>query len=193
MWGRTLVGAGPARENSAMLTLTNHWVDQARKVPSPNFNARPDPEDISLVVIHNISLPPEEFGGPQVEAFFQNRLDPSEHPYFEEIRDLKVSSHFLIRRDGELVQFVACDQRAWHAGVSRWRDRDNCNDFALGIELEGADHIPFEDAQYRSLRALLDALIAHYPRLSNDAITGHEHIAPGRKTDPGPAFDWTRL
>ncbi|MAD71686.1 MAG: 1,6-anhydro-N-acetylmuramyl-L-alanine amidase AmpD [Alcanivorax sp.] len=176
-----------------MLTLTNHWVDQARKVPSPNFNARPDPEDISLVVIHNISLPPEEFGGPQVEAFFQNRLDPSEHPYFEEIRDLKVSSHFLIRRDGELVQFVACDQRAWHAGVSRWRDRDNCNDFALGIELEGADHIPFEDAQYRSLRDLLDTLIAHYPGLSEDTITGHEHIAPGRKTDPGPAFDWTRL
>ncbi|MBF1800771.1 1,6-anhydro-N-acetylmuramyl-L-alanine amidase AmpD [Alloalcanivorax profundimaris] len=176
-----------------MLTLTDHWIDQARRVPSPNFNERPDPDDIALVVIHNISLPPERFGGAHIEAFFQNRLDPDADPYFQTIRDLKVSSHFLIRRDGELVQFVACDRRAWHAGVSSWRGRDNCNDFALGIELEGADHIPYEEAQYRRLNALLDALIAHYPRLSRDTITGHEHIAPGRKTDPGPAFDWSRL
>ncbi|MFP1682476.1 1,6-anhydro-N-acetylmuramyl-L-alanine amidase AmpD [Alloalcanivorax sp. C16-1] len=176
-----------------MLTLTDHWIDQARRVPSPNFNARPDPEDIALVVIHNISLPPERFGGPWIEAFFQNRLDPDADPYFQTLRDLKVSSHFLIRRDGELVQFVACDRRAWHAGVSRWRGRDNCNDFSLGIELEGADRIPYQDAQYRCLNALLDVLIAHYPRLSRDTLTGHEHIAPGRKTDPGPAFDWTRL
>lgn len=176
-----------------MLTLTDHWIDQARRVPSPNFNERPDPEDIALVVIHNISLPPERFGGPWIEAFFQNRLDPDADPYFQTLRDLKVSSHFLIRRDGELVQFVACDRRAWHAGVSRWRGRDNCNDFSLGIELEGADRIPYEDAQYRSLNALLDTLIAHYPKLSRDTLTGHEHIAPGRKTDPGPAFDWARL
>ncbi|MBF5056191.1 N-acetyl-anhydromuranmyl-L-alanine amidase [Alcanivorax sp. 521-1] len=176
-----------------MLTLTDHWIDQARRVPSPNFNERPDPDDIALVVIHNISLPPERFGGAHIEAFFQNRLDPDADPYFQTIRDLKVSSHFLIRRDGELVQFVACDRRAWHAGVSSWRGRDNCNDFALGIELEGADHIPYEEAQYRRLNALLDALIAHYPGLSRDTITGHEHIAPGRKTDPGPAFDWSRL
>ncbi|MCU5787326.1 1,6-anhydro-N-acetylmuramyl-L-alanine amidase AmpD [Alloalcanivorax marinus] len=176
-----------------MLTLTDHWIDQARRVPSPNFNERPDPEDIALVVIHNISLPPERFGGPWIEAFFQNRLDPDADPYFQTLRDLKVSSHFLIRRDGELVQFVACDRRAWHAGVSRWRGRDNCNDFSLGIELEGADRIPYEDAQYRRLNALLDALIAHYPKLSRDTLTGHEHIAPGRKTDPGPAFDWARL
>ncbi|MFP1679546.1 1,6-anhydro-N-acetylmuramyl-L-alanine amidase AmpD [Alloalcanivorax sp. C16-2] len=176
-----------------MLTLTDHWIDQARRVPSPNFNERPDPDDLALVVIHNISLPPERFGGAHIEAFFQNRLDPDAHPYFQTIRDLKVSSHFLIRRDGELVQFVACDRRAWHAGVSSWRGRDNCNDFALGIELEGADHIPYEEAQYRRLNALLDTLIAHYPGLSRDTITGHEHIAPGRKTDPGPAFDWSRL
>ena len=176
-----------------MLTFTDHWIDQARRVPSPNFNERPDPDDIALVVIHNISLPPERFGGPHIEAFFQNRLDPGAHPYFQEIRDLKVSSHFLIRRDGELVQFVACDRRAWHAGVSSWRGRDNCNDFALGIEMEGADRIPFEDAQYQRLSELLAALYEHYPRLSRDTVTGHENIAPGRKTDPGPAFDWTRL
>lgn len=176
-----------------MLTLTDHWIDQARRAPSPNHNQRPDPDGIALVVVHNISLPPERFGGPQIEAFFQNRLDCDAHPYFDRLRDLRVSSHFLIRRDGELVQFVPCDQRAWHAGVSQWRGRDNCNDFSLGIELEGADEIPYEDAQYRALAELIATLIAAYPGLSTDTITGHEHIAPGRKTDPGPAFDWRRL
>lgn len=177
----------------AMFSLTDHWVDQARRVPSPNHNCRPDPGDIALVVVHNISLPPRQFGGPQIEAFFQNRLDCDAHPYFEQLRELRVSSHFLIRRDGELVQFVPCDRRAWHAGVSQWRGRDNCNDFSLGIELEGADDIPYEDGQYRALAGLITALIAAYPGLSTDTITGHEQIAPGRKTDPGPAFDWRRL
>lgn len=176
-----------------MLTLTDHWIDQARRVPSPNFNERPDPADIALVVIHNISLPPGRFGGPWIEALFQNRLDPAVDPYFQGIADLRVSSHFLIRRDGELVQFVASDRRAWHAGVSHWRGRDNCNDFSLGIELEGADRIPYQDAQYQRLNQLLATLIAHYPKLSRDTLAGHEDIAPGRKTDPGPAFDWHRL
>lgn len=176
-----------------MLTLTDHWIDQARHAPSPNHNARPDPDDIALLVIHNISLPPGQFGGPHIEALFQNRLDASLHPYFQEIAGLRVSSHFLIRRDGEPVQFVACDRRAWHAGVSAWHGRENCNDFSIGIELEGADTMAYEDAQYRSLQALLRTLIAAYPRLGTDTITGHEHIAPGRKTDPGPAFDWLRL
>lgn len=176
-----------------MLTFTDHWIDQARRVPSPNHNQRPDPNDIALVVVHNISLPPERFGGPWIEALFQNRLDCDAHPYFDRLRDLRVSSHFLIRRDGELVQFVPGDQRAWHAGVSQWQGRDNCNDFSLGIELEGADDIPYDDAQYRALAELIATLIAAYPGLSTDTITGHEHIAPGRKTDPGPAFDWIRL
>ncbi|WOA30527.1 1,6-anhydro-N-acetylmuramyl-L-alanine amidase AmpD [Alloalcanivorax xenomutans] len=174
-------------------TLQEHWVEQARKVPSPNFNARPDPDDIGLIVLHNISLPPGQFGGPHIEALFQNRLDHDAHPYFEGLRDLRVSAHFLIRRDGELVQFVACDQRAWHAGASSWRGRDNCNDYALGIELEGCDDQVFDERQYAALKPLLAALIRHYPRLSRDTITGHEHIAPGRKTDPGPCFDWARI
>lgn len=176
-----------------MLSITNHWLDQARKVPSPNCNDRPDAEDISLLVVHNISLPPGQFGGPQIEALFRNRLDGDAHPYFERLRDLRVSSHFLIRRDGELVQFVACDKRAWHAGVSHWQGRDNCNDFALGVELEGTDDLPYEDAQYEALSTLTRLLLETYPRLSRDTITGHQHIAPGRKTDPGPAFDWPRL
>ena len=176
-----------------MLSLTDHWIDQARRVPSPNHNERPDPDDIGLVVVHNISLPPEQFGGERIEAFFQNRLDCDVHPYFDRLRELRVSSHFLIRRDGELVQFVPCDKRAWHAGVSRWQGRDNCNDFSLGIELEGADEIPYEDAQYRTLAELVGTLIAAYSRLSTETVTGHQHIAPGRKTDPGPAFDWARL
>lgn len=174
-------------------TLQRHWVEQARKVPSPNFNARPDPDDIGLIVLHNISLPPGQFGGPHIEALFQNRLDHEAHPYFEGLRDLRVSAHFLIRRDGELVQFVACDQRAWHAGASSWRGRDNCNDYALGIELEGCDDQAFDERQYAALKPLLAALIRDYPRLSRDTITGHEHIAPGRKTDPGPCFDWARI
>ncbi|ASK34835.1 N-acetylmuramoyl-L-alanine amidase [Alcanivorax sp. N3-2A] len=176
-----------------MLTLTDHWIDQARRVPSPNHNERPDPDDIALLVVHNISLPPGRFGGPEIEAFFQNRLDCQAHPYFEQLREVRVSSHFLIRRDGELVQFVPCHRRAWHAGVSHWNGRDNCNDFSIGIELEGTDTLAYDARQYRALNLLLETLMAAYPKLSRHTVTGHQQIAPGRKTDPGPAFDWSRL
>jgi AmpD protein len=141
-------------------------------------------------VIHNISLPPDEFGGPGVIELFTNRLDPAAHPYYETIRDLRVSAHFLIRRDGELIQFVTCELRAWHAGVSSWKGRARCNDFSIGVELEGTDTLPYTDAQYESLADLTRALFAHYGALD---IAGHSDIAVGRKTDPGPAFDWKRF
>ena len=173
-----------------MLTLNEHRVDQAQWCPSPNFNLRPDPDDISLLVIHNISLPPEQFGGDHIQALFQNCLNPDDHPYFREIHQLTVSSHFLIRRDGSLLQFVPCDRRAWHAGISRFAGRENCNDFSIGIELEGADTVPYEEVQYATLTELTALLQSHYPAIKDVRITGHEHIAPGRKTDPGPAFDW---
>ncbi len=142
------------------------------------------------MVIHAISLPPRQFGGPGVEQLFLNQLDPAEHPYYEGIHQLRVSAHFFIRRDGELVQFVACGQRAWHAGVSSWQGRERCNDFSIGIELEGGDDDPFVPAQYRSLLSLLTALQAAYPIAS---IAGHHDIAPSRKTDPGPYFDWQQI
>ena len=173
-----------------MLTLTQHRIDQAQWCPSPNYNDRPDPADISLLVIHNISLPPGQFGGPYIEDLFLNRLDPEQHPYFQDISQLTVSSHFLIRRDGSVLQFVTCDKRAWHAGVSSFGGRQNCNDFSLGIELEGADDVAYEAAQYDVLIAVTALLQQHYPAITDDRITGHENIAPGRKTDPGPAFDW---
>lgn len=176
-----------------MLTLTAHWVDQARHLPSPNAGERPDPNDIRLIIVHNISLPPGCFGGPHVDELFTNCLDPAAHPYFREIADMRVSSHFLIRRDGELTQYVACNRRAWHAGASSWRGRENCNDFAIGIELEGADDIPYEEAQYATLTELTVSLQAAYPGIAPDAVVGHEDVAPGRKTDPGPAFDWPAL
>lgn len=166
------------------------WLEGARRVPSPNRDARPEGEVVSLVVIHNISLPPGEFGGPGVEQLFTNRLDPGEHAYYAGIRDLRVSAHFFIRRDGELIQFVPCGQRAWHAGVSRWRGRERCNDFSVGIELEGTDELPYTDAQYRVLNALLGVLRGTYPIAG---VAGHSDIAPGRKTDPGPHFDWSRV
>lgn len=176
-----------------MLTLSRHRVNEARQVPSPNAGERPDPDDISLIIVHNISLPPGRFGGPHIDELFTNCLDPHEHPYFREVCEIQVSSHFLIRRDGELVQYVACDRRAWHAGRSCWRGRENCNDFAIGIELEGADDIPYTKEQYRRLAELTALLQSAYPRLAEDAVTGHEDVAPGRKTDPGPAFDWPRF
>ncbi len=148
---------------------------------------------VELLVIHNISLPPGCFGGEHIEALFTNCLDPSADPYFETICSLEVSAHFLIRRQGELVQFVSTDARAWHAGVSEWRSRDDCNDFSIGIELEGADDKAFETAQYDALTQLVTALRRAYPSITGDAIVGHSDIAPGRKTDPGPAFDWTRV
>ena len=161
-----------------------------RFVESPNQDERPPGTSITLAVIHSISLPPGEFGGDAIERLFTNRLDPAAHPYFAGIGDLKVSSHFLIRRDGELVQFVPVERRAWHAGASSWRGRARCNDFSIGIELEGTDEGPFTDAQYERLAALLDGLRGELPLTD---IAGHSDIAAGRKTDPGPGFDWPRL
>ena len=161
-----------------------------RDVWSPNHDARPPGVEVSLVVVHAISLPPGQFGGDAIERLFTNRLDPAAHPYFESIAHLRVSSHFLVRRDGALVRFVPLERRAWHAGTSSWRGRGRCNDFSVGIELEGADDAPFEDAQYDALGGLLAQLRAELPLR---AIAGHSEIAPGRKTDPGPRFDWQRL
>lgn len=162
----------------------------ARFVASPNCDDRPPDAAIDLLVIHAISLPPGEFGGEAVIDLFLNRLDPGAHPYFAGIAELRVSAHFLIRRDGALLQFVPCHRRAWHAGVSCWRGRDRCNDFSIGIELEGSDSVPFEDNQYRCLGSLVGALCGTYPIAG---IAGHSDVAPGRKTDPGPCFDWERL
>jgi AmpD protein len=166
------------------------WLAGARRIPSPNQDARPEGMAVALVVLHNISLPPGQFGGEGIVELFSNRLDPAGHPYYAAIQDLRVSAHFLIRRDGELIQFVACDQRAWHAGVSTWRGRERCNDFSVGIELEGTDDQPFTDAQYARLDELMEALYRRYPITE---VTGHSDIAPGRKTDPGPYFDWSRV
>lgn len=165
-------------------------VPSARWCPSPNFGPRPDAEDISLLVVHNISLPPEQFGGPYIEDFFCNRLDTSAHPYFRQIAEMTVSSHLLIRRDGELLQFVSLRDRAWHAGRSVFCGREECNDFSIGIELEGADHIPYTKHQYQRLVAVTLDIMAAWPAITEERIAGHSDIAPGRKTDPGPAFDW---
>lgn len=162
----------------------------ARQVRSPNHDERPAGEPPSLLVVHNISLPPDEFGGPHIEALFANTLDPAMHPYFATIEGLQVSAHFLVRRDGGVIQFVSCDARAWHAGVSVWRGRERCNDHSIGIELEGSDHQPFEEAQYAALEGLARLLAARYPLTE---MVGHSDIAPGRKTDPGPHFDWGRV
>jgi AmpD protein len=166
------------------------WLDTARRVDSPNCDQRPLDESISLIVVHAISLPPSQFGSDDIVRLFTNSLDPDAHSYFAQISTVRVSAHFLIRRDGELIQFVSCDQRAWHAGVSCWQERERCNDFSIGIELEGCDEQPFEDAQYERLIALVDALRSSYPI---SAVVGHCDIAPGRKSDPGPCFEWQRL
>ena len=166
------------------------WLLSARHSPSPNHGARPDGAHIDLVVIHSISLPPGEYGGPEVEHLFTNALDWQAHPYFEQIRGMEVSAHFFIRRDGELVQFVDVEARAWHAGASHWQGRDNRNDDSIGIELEGLEGDTFEPAQYQSLVSLCTELARRYPVAH---IAGHEHIAPQRKQDPGPGFEWARL
>jgi len=166
------------------------FVKAARKVPSPNYDDRPEGAVIEALIIHAISLPPGQYGGVCVEQFFCNQLDREEHPYFAEIAELKVSSHFLIHRSGELVQFVPIHQRAWHAGVSCCMGREAVNDFSIGIELEGSDDDTFEDAQYQTLTELTHTLISAIPTLSAKHIYGHADIAPGRKTDPGPNFDW---
>jgi AmpD protein len=166
------------------------WLAGIRRIFSPNQEARPAAASVSLIVIHNISLPPDDFTGDWIEQFFVNRLDPTAHPYFATIADLTVSAHFFIRRSGRVVQFVGCDQRAWHAGKSSWKAQENCNDYSVGIELQGNDQTPYTEAQYESLWALVDALRTRYPIA---ALAGHCHIAPGRKTDPGPAFDWAAV
>jgi len=166
------------------------WIEGARRIDSPNQDARPAQTTISMIVVHAISLPPSHFGSDDIVRLFTNTLDPAAHPYFSQISALRVSAHFLIRRDGELIQFVACEKRAWHAGASSWQGRERCNDFSIGVELEGCDDQPFEDLQYRQLVALLVALRKRYPI---EVVVGHSDIAPGRKTDPGPCFDWLRL
>ncbi|EIJ45099.1 anhydro-N-acetylmuramyl-tripeptide amidase [Herbaspirillum sp. GW103] len=174
-------------ERDAWIIDGDGWCDHARREASPNCDERPEGVAAELLVIHNISLPPGEFGGPYIADLFCNRLDFDAHPYFDQLRSLRVSAHFLIRRDGEVVQFVAAHRRAWHAGVSSFEGRERCNDFSIGIELEGTDFEPFTEAQYTALVALSQALARRY---GLSAVTGHEHIAPVRKTDPGPFFDW---
>jgi AmpD protein len=164
-------------------------IEAATQIASPNVDARPT-DEVSLIVIHNISLPPSQYGGNGIIALFTNCLDPKDHPYYETIHTFKVSSHFLIRRDGSLIQFASCLDRAWHAGLSNWQGRERCNDFSIGIELEGSDFEAFEEAQYAALNELLTSLKSSYPI---QGVTGHSDIAPGRKTDPGPFFDWTKI
>lgn len=166
------------------------WWTAARAVPSPNFGPRPAGAAVTLAVVHSISLPPGEYGGDAIEKFFTNRLDCDDHPYFAQLRGVEVSAHFVIRRDGELLQFVSCDERAWHAGRSAWRGRENCNDWSVGIELEGLEGLPFGRPQMVRLARVLRALARRYPLAE---VVGHEHVAPGRKGDPGAAFDWADL
>lgn len=176
------------------LVLDRHgWLKThpaVRNIPSPNHDVRPANLDIYLLVLHNISLPPGQFGGPHIIDFFCNKLDYSAHPWLSRLQGMRVSAHFLIRRCGQIVQFVSTHDRAWHAGVSRFQGRERCNDFSIGIELEGTDTLPYENTQYKALRLLGDALRNHHPLR---AVRGHEHIAPQRKTDPGPSFDWDRF
>lgn len=170
--------------------MPSGWLAMARHVPSPNFGPRPERMPIDMVVVHSISLPPGVYGGPEVEQLFTNQLDWSAHPYFEQIRGAEVSAHFYIRRDGELIQFVSVLDRAWHAGRSSWQGRDNCNDFSIGVELEGLEDHPFDPPQYETLQKLIMALKQQWPIAT---VVGHEHVAPGRKNDPGKAFDWKGL
>ncbi len=166
------------------------WWRRARRIDSPNFGARPPGTEVTLAIVHSISLPPGVYGGDAIERLFTNRLDWDAHPCYQQIRGLEVSSHFLVRRDGELLQFVDVDARAWHAGRSSWRGRDDCNDWSVGIELEGLEGERFEGPQYDALARLLRALRRRLPIAE---VVGHEHVAPGRKADPGPGFDWARL
>lgn len=168
------------------------WCSEVNHCPSPHQNDRPAGQVVSLLVIHNISLPPGEFGGGHVQSFFQGHLDPALHPYFADIAPLKVSAHFLIEREGITTQFVSCFNRAWHAGRSQYAGREECNDYSIGVELEGTDQLAYTAPQYHALEVLTRALRSAFPGITPYRITGHEFIAPGRKTDPGPAFDWQR-
>jgi N-acetyl-anhydromuramoyl-L-alanine amidase len=186
-------GADPLIPGHLKLPSSRIGVDRAgtvrvaKQVPSTNCDDRPPQTEITLLVVHNISLPPGQFGGTAVAELFTNRLDASAHPYFATIQDQRVSAHFLIERDGALTQFVSCTRRAWHAGASSWRGRERCNDFSIGVELEGTDTLAYEENQYQILARLTRALRRRYPIAD---LAGHQDIAPGRKTDPGPAFDW---
>jgi AmpD protein len=180
-------------KNNMEIDVTTGMLSDVRYVPSPNSNERPIDTVIDLLVVHNISLPPGEFGGPHIDALFTNALDPSLHPYFAEIAGLEVSSHCLIRRDGEIVQYVPFNKRAWHAGDSYFEGRENCNDFSIGIELEGTDEIPYTPIQYTVLADLVALLKKTYPEITENRIVGHSTIAPMRKTDPGSVFDWNLL
>ncbi len=170
--------------------IENGWLKTAKRVESPNCDERPSDMQPELIVVHGISLPPNEYGGPHIEALFTNRLNPNDHPFFSQICTLRVSAHLLIRRDGSLIQFVPFDKRAWHAGESCYQGRSRCNDFSIGIELEGVDDLPYESAQYQALSEVVRYLVDGYETLSIEHIVGHSDIAPGRKTDPGDAFDW---
>lgn len=181
--------ASPSHTSSEAL-WHNGWLASAQRLESPNFGPRPQGAAVDLVVVHSISLPPGEYGNGCVQQLFSNQLDWDAHPYFQSIRGLEVSSHFFITRQGVVWQFVSCDDRAWHAGKSQWCGRENCNDFSIGIELEGLEGLHFETTQYQALAQLCQALAAHYPIAH---IAGHEHIAPGRKQDPGAGFDWPHL
>ena len=173
-----------------MIAKSDSWLTLAQHCPSPNFDDRPEASTVDLLVIHNISLPPGQFGGPWIKDLFLNQLNPSQHAYFQEIGDLKVSAHFLIDRGGEILQFVPMNKRAWHAGVSDFQGRECCNDFSIGIELEGVDDLPYTEPQYQSLAKLTTEIQRQFPSITKERITGHQNIAPQRKTDPGPAFDW---
>lgn len=175
------------------MIIEQHRLTNAKQIPSPNYDDRPNPVDISLLVIHCISLPPGEFDNPYINQLFCNVLDPDGHPYFKEIYQLTVSAHLLIKRDGSCVQYVPFNKRAWHAGKSSYQGKERCNDFSIGIELEGTESIPYTEAQYIQLAEVIDSLLKAYPNLSKQQITGHSDIAPGRKNDPGASFDWQRI
>jgi AmpD protein len=175
------------------MTIKQHWLTNVNRITSPNWDERPDPSDISLIVIHCISLPQGIFDTPHVDQLFCNTLNPDDHPYFKEIYQLKVSAHLFIKRDGDCVQYVPFDKRAWHAGKSNYEGRECCNDFSIGIELEGTETIAYTEAQYAQLKEVLSTLLKTYPRLSTHRITGHSDIAPGRKTDPGASFNWQKI
>ncbi|HHR6130998.1 TPA: 1,6-anhydro-N-acetylmuramyl-L-alanine amidase AmpD [Providencia alcalifaciens] len=171
------------------MKIHDGWLNNVTHIPSPHHDDRPEDEEPSLLVIHNISLPPGQFGGPYINQLFTGTLNPEEHPFFDEIKHLRVSAHCLIRRDGEIIQYVPFNKRAWHAGQSNYQGREKCNDFSIGIELEGTDYQAFTEAQYITLAKLTKLLITKFPQIEQN-ITGHSDIAPHRKTDPGPYFDW---
>ncbi len=174
------------------MNINNGWLDEAEQQPSPHFTPRCQNEAINLLVVHNISLPPGKFGGSYITDLFLGRLDKNADPFFETIYQLEVSAHCLVRRNGDVIQYVSFEDKAWHAGVSNFKGREKCNDFSIGIELEGADDIPYTQQQYQQLAQLVKVLQAYYP-IADDHIVGHSDIAPGRKTDPGDAFDWSHL